>query len=820
MLVQELKTMCNAMRNDVRVAPPVQTIVAHWAAQVAQFKEQIDAPGADAAALAHEIRLGYESAIAIASKQRQFDLASALFAQMQTLAFVPTDATFAYVIRNVALELVSRPTATSIETLRTLVGDRSTWERDLLEIIRSEEYAHHRKTPLERARFHQELLAGVETHLDTYEARVAASERSPVPYNKALRVYAENGVSFVRMLKLMVSRSVTPDVETYVSLLQGARWTEIPATLSQLLASGLVERLTKPSDNASVTLQQSHDVHTIWSSAMKAVVHSYKDRFFDRKASVSHADVQELKKICQYVDKQLARAFPQFRFATPAHHNDVYALRAKAAATTGLEQHVLRVLDEYVALAPTGEDGNAVLLKDAFLCALELYPSSQLEIMHLPRDVVQARALHRDVAKSRRVSELERLHARLADKVLPAAIAKLDKVSQDDRADVRVVAELKAHVATTTRTEQAMARRLNNARILKSYQLLIQETFERADAAVDAIERKLAKALAIEDVASDMDVALKRMEQYMTCANRFEQRLRSRQKELAPQLMRRVFRVIKRATSALDESVLDDPRVREQVNELFHLAIRTTVLCWRYDDAETLVRKKKQLLQAPLLDVREYELLIFREVTQRNVRGAYALVHELHNAGVAPPKEAIHRIVLGVLHQLHKYPDAGVTSDQDDDVASNTSDDALPTDTVGSPSDTNALDADETAMLESSDTQTIEDELAFHDELQFDDVADESDAAAKLVLGSGAPSSIVDIPGFLQDWYNLHGIRPAAKTVVPVFARLLASRDLPEIKRLLQILESMDGGLTPATELWLEMRLARLGKTLDDVRVR
>jgi hypothetical protein len=274
--------------------------------------------------------------------------------------------------------------------------------------------------------------------------------------------------------------------------------------------------------------------------------------------------------------------------------------------------------------------------------------------------------------------------------------------------------------------------------------------------------------------------------------------------------MRRVFRVIKQVTAQENLDELD----REKLNEIFHLAIRTAVLFWRYDEAGKLVRKKKNVLKSSLLDEREYELLIFKEVTDRNIRGAYALIQEMHNAGLAPPKEAIHRIVLGLMHQLHKYPEeSGASEGSASEADLLAGEDHADNDQVSD----NEEQAQDDELLKSSDTQTIEDELSFHDELQFED--DKDDSAAKLILGAGAPTSIVDIAGFLQDWYNLHGIRPAAKTVVPVFARLLATRDFPEFKRLLQILESMEGGLTPATTVWLEKRLARIGKTLDDFRV-
>lgn len=809
-LVQELKTLCNSMRNDLRAAPPAEQIAESWAARVAHWRAHDAAPE-----LADELLAGYESAVAIATKQRQFELARALVAQMRALGLVPTAATVQVLIRSVALELLARPVATSVADVRVLVPTSlsGSWERDLLEIVRAEEHPHHRKPALERQVFQTQLLDGVETLLDQYEAS-AAAPRSVLPYNKALHVYADNGVPFTRMLELMVQRSVRPDADTYVALLQAARWSELPATLNQLLQSGLVDALTAADADVATS---SDAVHAIWTSTMKSVLHSYASRFFDRKEPVSLADVDELKKVFRYAEQQLSRAFPRFQFATAAQHEAVYTLRAKAAATAGLETSVMRALDEYVALAPP----DAVLQADAFLCALELYPSWQLRILLLPKEEVRERALRRDVARSARVSELERAHNRLADKLLPAATDKLATLSADPTTDAETLETQQRLVAAHTRAEQTMLQRLDRARERKSYQLLIQEQFERADRAVLAIQEKLLDArVGTNGDSGDLDVHVKLMEQYMTCANRFEQRLRSRQKEVAPQVMRRVFRVVKEATAAFD-ALDEDENERDQpkLNELFHLAIRTAVLYWRYDEADKLARRKKAVLQTRVLDARDYELLIFREVTDRNIRGAYGLVQEMHNAGLAPSKEVIHRIVLGVLHKLDKQTADDFSGDLldgiDDENEESTKRDS--DDLLEDANDDSTATGEDDEKLMSSDSQTIEDELLFGDELQFD--GDHDDSAEKLALGSGAPSALVDIASFLQDWYNLHGVRPAAKTVVPVLARLLAARDLPEFKRLLQILESMEGGLTPATTVWLEKRLERVGKSLDDFRL-
>lgn len=831
--METLKTLCNGLRNDLHAAPPVDQSVAAWNEQIARLTSA--QPGDST--LVEEIRRGYESGVAIATKQRQFGLAQDLVAQMQSFDVAPSAATFQYLIRGVALDLLARPVS-SVDDLRELLASSgASWEREMLAIARAEENPHYRKTPKERALFRQRLIEGIEAQLNEYERSHRRSEHkddpvSPLPYNEALRTYADNGVPFPQMLKLMVQRALLPDVDTYAALLQGARWTEIPATISQLLQSNIVDELSATSTEQDAVERKSHYVHLLWTNAMKAVVNSFTDRFFDRAARVHKQDLGELQKVFVFVEKQLSRAFPKFQFATREHHDEVYALRAKAAATCGLRSNTLKVLDEYVALAPAGSDQP--LSKNVFLCALELFTWSQLEILNLSRKEVHERSMLRDVSNSRRVAELERVYER----VLKRSEKKQQRNrKQHDEADAEHVFDSATESnARLSRDAVELGQRLEQARELKSYQLLIQELFERADGSMDAVLDKLAAATGVDKDGNDLDVALKLMEQYMTCATRYETRLGERRQEVAPQVMRRVYRVIKEATAARESGELSVEE-REKLHELFLRAIRTAVLFWRSEDVEKLVRKKKRVLGGKELDAREYDLLIFQRVATRDISGAYALLEEVHNAGKAPSKDALHRIVLGVLHKLQKYPDDQMNSNG----ASNGSSDSSTNSRSSPAADERAehqhhgeseeddneatsfdLESEVRDALERSDADTIEDELQFGSDLEFDDDVDhhqQDGALLTRMTGADAPSSMVDVVSFLQDWYNLHRVRPAAKTVVPVLARLLATRDFFEFKRLLQILETMDGGLTPATTVWLEKRLAQIGRSIDDFRL-
>lgn len=801
--MQDLRRLCNALRNDREQASvtTVESLVDQWRQQMTDYCARVTVSDSVLQPLlVDEIRRAYESGVAIASKQRQFDLATALAQQLKHLGFVPTDATYQYLIRNVALELIEQAANPSVEQLASLVSERS-WERDVLEIVRCEENPHHRKTRMERKLFQQQLIEGVEAQLNDYEQNVAQPQRSLLPFHQALRVYASNGVAFKDILQLMVQRSIPADLDTYLALLQGARWTSIPATVSQLMKSGLAFDLTaNPTHDPEIAAKHSHAVHLIWTSAMKAVCNSFTDRFSDRTASVKARDVEELQKIYLFVEKQLKRAFPKFVFASVEEHEQVYALRAKAAATCGLEANTLQVLDQYVAMAPVAE----ALKKDVFLSALELFSWSQLDILDLSEDVVQARANSREVSRSQRVVELARLHKRMLNEARSSSAAAKAPVSQSEDGDADDERLEAAHgrvkAAGNDYKIRELARRLESARLLKSYQLIIQQRFERADATTDSVIEKLVDAgVADYDVDGDLDVSVKLMQQYMTCAKRYEPRLRHRRSDIAPQVMRRVFQQIKLISRKENVESLD----RAQLDELFFLAIQTAVLFWRPEDAQRIVDQKKRLLGVKQLDAREYDLLIFSRVVQRDVQGAYALLQEMHNAGMAPSATALHRIVIGVMHEMVAKASEGEAGLDDQHEQQ--------------PQQEGDLHAEVDGLLRTSDTATIEEELLFGHELAFDD--EDTSGSRALATGSGAPSTLADLATFLQDWYNLYGVKPAAKTVVPLFARLLLAKDTAETKRLLQILESMDGGLTPASTLWLDKRLAQVGRSIDDYRL-
>ncbi|KAG3017063.1 hypothetical protein PC121_g11909 [Phytophthora cactorum] len=838
-VVTLLKARCNTLYDDNEAYVGPNEALPLWLHDLQTLQHQYESPQ-----LNEEVARAYESGVAIASKQQQFELATQLTQQMQQLGFRPTERTRQYLIRNVALQLISGPKHTSLQDLREILKDVSEdmWQREIMSVVEREERPLQLKTDKEFALFHERLIAGIEAQLDEYERSLGAQnakdlklKRSTLPYNEALRVYADNGVKFSRMLQLMVTRDLVVDVETYEALLLGARWNEIPATLSQLLDSKLVEELS-----ASTSATASGHVHRLWVNAMKAIIYSSTERFNSLSASVYKRDVDQLRKVFMFVDKQLSSAFPKFNYATATQYDEMYTMRAKAAAACGLIAPVKRILDEYMERAPVSPQGEKpVLSKEPFLSALEIFPWSLMDVLMLSREFALARSESRDVATSPRVVEMRQMYERIMRK-LTKAQKTIDEIKRKTEADDLTLDEdeLRRLLGQQNRANQiieqesrratTVERRLNNARVLKANQLLIKEHLKRGDNTVEYVLHKLLDAGF--DVENDLDVSVKLMEQYMKAARRLDKRLTQRQKHASLHMMQRVFKQVNVVSGTVQSGGFDmqDPKTREKLTKFFEHAVCAAVRFWREEETDALVRQQQRLLGTKQLAQREYDQLIFQRVTSLDVRGAHSLLQEMHNAGMKPSQEAIHRIALGLLHQRHASRNGEsysvVTTDEEGDEAEEEAE-AEEENGVEKVTGEEALDFELSAMLNVSDREAIEQELGLSEALKLDGdddkVSAESAAAARtLLLGSDAPVTIEDLIGFLQDWHNLYGVEPLGKTAVPVLAQLLDANNFPEFRRLLQILESMEGGLTPATQLWLEKRLDQLGgKTLDDFRL-
>lgn len=837
-VVALLKARCNALYDDNEAYVAPAESLSLWLRDVQTLQRQYEP-----SQLEEEIVRAYESGVAIASKQQQFDLATLLVQQMQQLGLQPSERTRQYLIRNVALQLVGGPRHTSLQDLRYLMEsvNENIREREIMDIVQREERPVQLKTNKEFALFHKQLIAGIEAQLNEYEhslkpqgAEQRTLQKSIVPYNEALRVYADNGVTFSRMLELMVSRDLMVNIETYEALLLGARWNEIPATLTQLLESKLVDELATASDDIA-----SGHVCTLWINAMRAVIYSSSERFNSLSASVYKRDVDQLRKVFVFVNKQLSRAFPTLKFATATQYDEVYTIRVKAAAACGLSSFVKNILDEYIECAPSNaEVDKPILCKDPFLSALEIYPWSLMDVLMLSRENALTRAENRDVATSPRVFEMQQMYELVMQKLNLAqkTIADIKRVinarSTLDEDELRLLLAQKNRANQVIEQESTRAttleRRLDNARILKANQLLIKEYLTQADETVGYVLSRLVNAGF--GAETDLDVAVKLMEQYMKCARRLDRRLTQRQKHVSSHMMQRVFKQVNLVSNAVrsGDIDIDDPESRNKVMQFFEHAVCAAVRFWREEETDALVRQQQRLLGTQQLAPREYDQLIFQRVTSLDVRGAHSLLQEMHNAGLKPSQEAIHRIVLGLLHQrigsLNDESFAEVNTREESEDLEEADEKRIEEEFLKEEPEA-ALDSELSSLLNMSDRDAIEQELGLRGALKLDgdDGKHRTDSAAvmrTLLLGSDAPVTIEDLIDFLQDWYNLYGVEPLGKTVVPLLARLLDANNSPELRRLLQILNSMEGGLTPATQLWLEHRLEHSGKTLDDFRLK
>lgn len=861
-----LKDRCNALyQNNEAYVPPTEAL-SLWLRDLQMLHRQYEP-----SQLVDEVTQAYESGVAIASKQRQFELAKELTLQMQQMGLRPTERIHQYLIRNVALKLISRPKHTSLEDLRELLNgvNDDVWDREIMSILEREERPLQLKTDKEFALHHRRLIAGVESQLDecehllgTHNAQHLKAQRSTALYNEALRVYADNGVKLSRMLQLMITRDVIVDVETYEALLRGARWNEIPATLTQLLNSKLVEQLLK-----SGCATASGHIHRLWINSMKAIVYSSTERFNSLSASVFKNDVDQLRKVYLYVDKQLSSTFSKFEYATTAQYDDVYTMRIKAAAACGLVAPVKKLIDEYMACAPlTAERAQPLLRKEPFLAALEIFPWSLVDVLMLSREFALARADSRDVAMSPRVVEMQLMYERVmrnlneAQKAVDGIQTRIK--SQDLALHEDELRRLQAQnsracqiVDEESRIATTIERRLNTVRVLKANQFLIGEHLQRADETVEFILAKLNDAGF--DVDNDLDVAIKLMEQYMKCARHLDKRLTQRQKHASLHMMHRVFKQVNLVSKAARSGGFDveDTATRDKLVKFFEHAVCAAVRFWCQEETNALIRQQQRLLGMRHLTAREYDQLIFQRVTSLDVQGAYSLLQEMHFAGMKPSQEAIHRIALGLLHERNGSSKSGSYSanrsghegvdkiqceeeaeeeysskealkeaaDENSEVLEEADEEKSGHETMEIAIEA-TLDSELSELLNTSDRDAIEQELGLSDVLKLDGddrTSSTANAAARqiLLLGSDAPVSIEDLISFLQDWYNLYNVKPFGKTVVPVLAQLLEANNYAELRRLLQILESMKGGLTPATHLWLEKRLKRGGKTLDDLRI-
>ncbi|TMW65326.1 hypothetical protein Poli38472_007968 [Pythium oligandrum] len=794
--VEQLRALCKGLYVENRGATTEADVLTQWETTVTALLEPNAHPE-----LQRKIQQAYEQAVAITHKQRDLGLSHALFQQIKRLGLEPSDATYGYLIRGVALEWLARERPMSLADLRAFEFSDNNWEKAVLELVRTEDQPHYRKSYLERTRFHEFLRNGVTTYLKDYEATVALERQKIAPYNAALRVFAANDMQFSYLLRLLnhIPRDSPAraclDWETYHALLQGARWDNIVRTLDRLKHSKALEQFEFriEADEDEQRRRRSQAAAALWDQAMRSICNSFTERFSDKRQPIDTFQLKELQTIYERVDAKIQRMFPQKGFETIEQHNAVYDVRVKAAALCGLPRSVQTLLNEYKEHAPV--DNVQALGTSVFLKAMEVYPS--LGLKRVTRYDVDRVRTHCDVSSA--VSTLERSREHLVEKVIPAAKDAYHTARHSANRSEDEVETLKRALRSAETNARKLKHRIEEARDDRSYRLVLEQRLQSADRGVDGILQHLEEVMG-DDVnpLEDLDVASTLLTQYMTIANRFSSRMSAKtRKVVGHEVTRRVFEVLKIATRA--NPVESDEDTAAKLKELFSLGAKTLATLWREEDLERLLRRKMHVFNTKTLDASDYDRLIFLRAAQLDLGSACGLMQEMQNAGLAPTSTTIHRVVTGVLHKLY-HPRGVMSSQLSGDESSDREDD------VQGFSGSNA------------DDELDNEVMGFHDELEAED--ERSGFGQRFTQASiDGPRTLEDVTTFLQDWYNLTGVKPTAKTVVPVFARLLTSNNVPEVKRLLQVVDAMDGGLSPATEFWLEKRLEAVGKTVDDLRV-
>ncbi|GLD92409.1 hypothetical protein PINS_up000942 [Pythium insidiosum] len=517
---------------------------------------------------------------------------------------------------------------------------------------------------------------------------------------------------------------------------------------------------------------------------MRAVLNSLTQCVVTEKRPLDGRRRAELQDIYRHADSTLSALFPDLRLESIEQHNTLFELRVKAAAVCGLRDHVLKLLDEYKARAPT--DDVSLLGNSVYLKALEVFPP--LACRRVPSEHLARLSTQPIVTRTQDVHRLQRDHKHV--------VSLMDKPDQSP-----------SQLRALQRRARQLSRRLDEVTHLRALEVGIGRRFQEAEQCVASV---LESGQLPED---DATVAVALMTQYMTTANRYGSSMSNKVRSVvAEEAMRRVYALLEKVTP--DDGALDGRSDEDidRVRQLYALAAKTAAKFWREEDLEAILQRKRLVFPNEPLSVTDYDRLIFFRVAVLDLEGALTLLQEMHNAGTPPTATTIHRIVTGVLHKMY-HPRAVASARQDDE--DQEEDDAVDHEVVG--------ELESHAEESSSESETDEDSVkaGFQGEWAGAEKAahDETQRRALLRAATDAPCSLEDLTTFLQDQYNLYRITPMAKTIVPVFARLIAANNVPELKRLLQIVESMDGGLTPSTELWLEKRLAAIDKTIDDLRL-
>nr|CCA21889.1 conserved hypothetical protein [Albugo laibachii Nc14] len=798
--------------------------------------------------LCYEIELGFESAIAIAMKQRNFEVADMYYELLFTFhpQLVPTNATFSYLIQGVGLRQTARghyKGYLSIQELQKWINmNASAWERRVLHLLNTEKRPHYLKSEFERNRLRERLVHDIQQLLQQYETLVQPQASSSLreqlqltdinesklqddahrshPFMIALEVCARNTVPFKQLLQLMVQRKQNVpqffDTKTmYLPLLDSARWEEIPATIEQFVLENKQESFVSASD-LKVLVQ-------MWQASMKSICNSFTSRYFYRYIDMSSNELQGLRTVFHHSDET-------FRKLISSHHADqsndqlrmskndyenLFRLRIKAAAMCGLHESVLEILDQYIAgdWISMEEDGPRIQ-KKVFLMALEIFSSVHVQLLELSTKDWIDRSFQSDITRSSKFQQLEQVFFRLTEHIIPKTVEvyknELRDMESSERPDKLMAMDmLQFDMERTLSQKLRLARTLSgkiiSARAGKGRYSAVRQVFRQADEYVDDVIEKLLDLpaeLNLHDVDGDLDVNVALITQYLTCANRFEHRLRAQSVVVGPHLMRRVFRVLDNVDylckTACELNDAPNDELVSTVNNLFWLAARTAAILARPHDLERVYSRRfaslSKLDAAPSsLTAREYDLLIHAYSAQHYYAKAWELFQVMQNKDLVPTRDTIHRmILLQLLTMGNNTSNIPRRTFEDEDNVAPLSDEEIASNEI----------------ISDLEQEIYEEEFG----LERQDEPEEG------CLPYSGNHQLSDIVTFIQDWYNRAQVTPYSKTSLPVLERLIVAKNVPEVIRFVQILQSMDA-ISPVLQVWLEKRIEVIGLSSEQLNL-
>ncbi|CCI44951.1 unnamed protein product [Albugo candida] len=802
--------------------------------------------------LSYEIELGFEGAIAIAMKQRNFKAADMCYELLLSFhpQLVPTNATFSYLIQGVGLRQTAKghhKAYFGVTELRKWIDmNSSAWEGKVLHLLTTEKRPHYLKSDFERNRLRDQLLHDIQQLLQQYETFVQPHPSSSLreqlqltevnestlqddahqshPFMIAMEVCARNTVPFKRLLHLMVQRKRNVrqyfDAKTmYLPLLDSARWGEIPATIEQFVL-----------ENQQQSFESVSDIQLLvqmWQTSMKSICNSFTSRYFHRYIHMSSTELEGLRKVFHHTEET-------FRKLMPVHHTDhksttfllsetdyenLFRLRIKAAAMCGLHNSVLEILDQYIAAdwLPVEQNG-ARTHKKVFLIALEIFSSVHVQLLELSSKDWIDRSFQSDITRSSKFLQLEQKFFHLTEHVIPETVnlckSKLREMENSEQAD-KVMAmdmlqfEMERALSQKLRLARTLSGKIIAARTGKGRYSAVRQVFRQADTYVDDVIEKLLDLpaeLNLYNVDGDLDVDMALMTQYLTCANRFEHRLRAQSVVVGPHLMKRVFRILDNVDNmcsvASERNRASAEETLSAVRNLFWLAARTAAILARPQDLERVYSRRfaslSKLDATPSspseLTAREYDLLIYAFSAQHQFVKAWELFQIMQNNGLVPTRDTIHRMILLQLRTLAadaSYSPRKPYRDDEENVA--------------------PLSDEEIASNEI--ISDLEREL-YEEEFGQEHVDDKEGG----ILPYSGHHQLSDIVTFIQDWYNRAHVTPYSKTALPVLERLIMAKDKSEVIRFVQSLHSMKA-ISPVLHVWLENRLKDIGLSREELNL-